>query len=121
MRKKLNLSGSEFDERRACLFTVKGELLWRSKTWTGGLRRSVSDYLVSGARWQEFVWVEDLPGVLAWFADDQESGIQFRALIPDNGKMMRLTFEKIRWCSGVWLVAGDAKPIEKTAPESASI
>ena len=113
-----HIPGLNLNEELACIFTDRGELLWRSPAWTGGKRDWKKEHAVLGTRWKEFVFEEDLPALMRWFGDGRENGTEFRAMAPSSGQHVRIRYRKIGW-EGHWIVLGAATPTdERPAPPS---
>lgn len=93
----------ELDGKPVCLFSRRGELLWRSSAWSRPGPRK--DYQVLGTRFHEFINQRDLPKLLEWLANDDMDHFTFGALLPKNGTTARVTYEKIP-CRGNWLCVG---------------
>lgn len=110
----------DLNQKLACIFTDRGELLWRSPAWTGGVRDWKREHTVLGTRWHEFVWAKDLPGVLRWFGNGREDATVFRAMLPNGGGTVRCFYHKLGWEPGVWIVVGRAVLID-TRPAAAMI
>lgn len=117
----------ELENRFASIHSRDGSLIWASPLWfsAGGTRQEVY-----GKRWLEFVFSEDLPLMLAWLADGEESTHTYRALVPSIGRIMQVTDHKFfalcpgcpgrdsaecMHVNGNWLVA--AAVVEADLPE----
>lgn len=81
---------------------------------------------VCGHNWREFIAVEDLPRLLAWFrAHLPGQPITYRALGADAGApaTLRVALVKV-WVGSAWLVVGEAElvaliPAEPVGPSPA--
>lgn len=91
------------DHVPVCLFSRRGELIWRSTAWTRpGPRR---DDQVLGTKWHEFIFPDDLPGLLAWLAGDDMQDFTFMAQLPKTGVVASVTYRKTPYrCH--WLCVG---------------
>lgn len=97
------------NQNKTCLFSARGELLWRSPAWVemgpeAGVGRDEA-----GLRWMEYVAPDDLEYVAAWFAGTEpgETGghAVFRLLIPATRHWVCCIWSKELF-RGDWLVVG---------------
>ena len=97
-------------ENKTSLFSVRGELLWRSPAWLEIGDQATVGRDEAGIRWQEYVAPDDLDYLLQWFAglEAGEMGghAVFRMLIPISRRWVCCIWSKER-LRGDWLVVGE--------------
>jgi hypothetical protein len=101
--------------KKACLFTSRAELVWRSPAWDEIVGEPGSGRL-NGAQWHEYILPDDHDYVLAWFAAEKPGEpCIFRFMVPAGGRWVCCIFAKRRW-RGLWLVIGDALEVVGMPP-----
>jgi hypothetical protein len=96
-------------QHKTSLFSLRGELLWRSPAWVEMGTEAGVGREEAGLRWMEYVAPDDLDYVRAWFAGTEagETGghAVFRMLIPATRRWVGCIWSKELFC-GDWLVVG---------------
>lgn len=104
---------AHLEHKKICVFTRKGELLWRSPAWTG--ERYKNDPHIHGFEYLEFIAPRDIPRILRWFTDGAESCLEFNALLPKSGAMARIAYCKIPYGEN-WLIIGNVVEVKTRKP-----
>ena len=102
--------GANLDDRKACLFSSRGELLWQSPAWFPDRQITPEGFRMMGYGWHEMVVLEDYERLMAWFANGKEGPIQFRCMLANTGGFAMFTQYKIPYGEH-WLTIGDAVEI----------
>jgi hypothetical protein len=96
-------------QHKTSLFSLRGELLWRSPAWVEMGTEAGVGREEAGLRWMEYVAPDDLDYVRAWFAGTEagETGghAVFRMLIPATRRWVGCIWSK-ELLRGDWLVVG---------------
>ena len=113
----LEFAKAKLKSHKACLFTRRGHLLWRSPAWNpdGRAFTAAENARVAGTGWHEFIDAEDLPSVRHWLADaDCQRCVIFRCMHSSAGTTHRLLWRKAELDAGHWIVlSADITELER--------
>lgn len=105
----------DLNNEQACVFSRSGELLWQSPGWFPDHVVPEAARRLHGKYWHELVHEDDLPGVLAFFADGREGAITFRCMMATTGGWALWTQYKIPYGEH-WLTFGEYSEIALILP-----
>ncbi len=87
---------------KTVIFDHAGNLLWRSPAWAD----TRDDRHLLGHAYLEFIFEADQAPLLAWFLDPAAGPIVFRAIAPETGRAVRVSYAKVA-CGIYWIVVGE--------------
>ena len=102
---------NEFARERAIIFSLGGEMLWRSAVWAESAPSPSAERALLGMGWLEFIFSADVGRVCAWLInrEDAVAEIRFRSMAPSSGLPVWLRWVKER-IGEFWVVLGESAP-----------